>query len=75
MNVGDSLKRAVALALAGVGGHLPPRDLAEPLIDMIGFLLGVDEGVPTESIDAIAEAIGEEIAAIAHAERATESLQ
>jgi hypothetical protein len=63
------LKLAVARAFASVEDRLPPRDWAEPLIDMVGWLLGNDEGVATESIDAIAASIGEVIAAIAHAAR------
>jgi hypothetical protein len=66
------LKRAVALALGSVGGTRSARDWAEPLIDMIGFLLGADDSVPTENIDSVAEAIGRVIAAIAHADRSAE---
>ena len=63
------LKLALVAAIASAGDGLTHRDAAGALADLIGFLLGTDEGVPTESIEAVAESIGKVIAATAHADR------
>jgi hypothetical protein len=68
-NQADSLKLALATAIASDGGGLTHRDAAETLADLIGFLLGTDGAVATADIDAVANAIGKTIASVAHADR------
>jgi hypothetical protein len=64
----EHFKLALAHALASASG-LTYRDVAGALADLVGFLIATDPNVLTESIDAVAEAIGKTIAAVAHAER------